>query len=201
MLDDITALLERLARMLLTDGHSGGLKPAQWEALRYLARANRFSRTPGALASYLGSTKGTVSQTLMALERGGLVVKGTNPGDGRSVRVDLTPEALDRLTDDPIELLDRAVVALPAAIRAELDQGLRALIAKRLAQSGGKPFGICRSCRYFAANQNGGGRHHCRLLDEMLSEEDAGLICHEQAPPREVDEPQRLRKTASRRPA
>ena len=135
MPDDITALLERLARMLLTDGHSGGLKPAQWEALRYLARANRFSRTPGALASYLGSTKGTVSQTLMALERGGLVVKGTNPGDGRSVRVDLTPEALDRLTDDPIELLDRAVVALPAAIRAELDQGLRALIAKRLAQS------------------------------------------------------------------
>ena len=182
MPDDTTALLERLARMLQIDGHSGGLKPAQWEALRYLARANRFSRTPGALASYLGSTKGTVSQTLMALERGGLVVKGTNPGDGRSVRVDLTPEALGRLADDPIELLHRAVLGLPATVRSELDHGLRALMAKRLALSGGKPFGICRSCRHFAANQNGGGRHHCRLLDEALSEADAGLICHEQAP-------------------
>ncbi|MGE0283827.1 MAG: MarR family winged helix-turn-helix transcriptional regulator [Rhizobiaceae bacterium] len=168
--------------MLLADGHSAGLKPAQWEALRYLARANRFSRTPGALASYLGSTKGTVSQTLMALERVGLVTKGANPGDGRSVRVDLTREALDRLAHDPAELLRQAVEALPATTRDGLDHGVRALIAKRLALSGGKPFGICRSCRYFAANQNGSSRHHCRLLDEILSEADAGLICHEQAP-------------------
>ena len=43
---DMPVLLERLARVLQNEAHTGGLKPTQWEALRYLARANRFSRTP-----------------------------------------------------------------------------------------------------------------------------------------------------------
>ena len=61
--------LERLARIMRAREHEGGLNPAQWEALRYLSRANRFSDSPGALTRYLGATKGTISQTLMALER------------------------------------------------------------------------------------------------------------------------------------
>ena len=40
----------RLARLLRARGHSNGLNPAQWEALRYLAVANQFSNTPGAMA-------------------------------------------------------------------------------------------------------------------------------------------------------
>ncbi len=68
-------LIERLDR-LVRSGESGhGLNPAQWEALRYLARANRFSRNPAALADYLGSTRGTVSQTLIALEQKGHVAR------------------------------------------------------------------------------------------------------------------------------
>ena len=39
----------------------------------FIARANRFSRTPAALADYAGSTRGTISQTLIALEQKGLV--------------------------------------------------------------------------------------------------------------------------------
>ena len=61
--------LERLARLMRAREHEDGLNPAQWEALRFLSRANRFSNAPGALTRYLGATKGTVSQTLMALER------------------------------------------------------------------------------------------------------------------------------------
>ena len=60
-LDRTIDLIERLTRLVAADGHSGGLKPVQWAALRYLDNANRFSRTPGALAAYLNSTKGTVS--------------------------------------------------------------------------------------------------------------------------------------------
>lgn len=67
--DDILILLERIGRVLQNDGHSEGLKPTQWEALRYFARANRFSRSPSALTAYLGMTKGTVSQTVGALEK------------------------------------------------------------------------------------------------------------------------------------
>ena len=44
--------LERLARLMRQRGHGHGLNPAQWEALRYLQRANRLSNTPGALARY-----------------------------------------------------------------------------------------------------------------------------------------------------
>ncbi|HIP78057.1 MAG TPA: MarR family transcriptional regulator, partial [Kiloniellaceae bacterium] len=61
--DDLGLLLERLARVLQNEAHSEGLKPTQWEALRYLSRANRFSRTPSGVTAYLGMTKGTVSQT------------------------------------------------------------------------------------------------------------------------------------------
>ena len=65
-------LIERLGRLLQTEEQETGLNPAQWQALRFLGRANRFSRTPATVADYLGSTRGTVSQTLIA------------PGAGRS---------------------------------------------------------------------------------------------------------------------
>ena len=70
------SLIDRLGRLMRSGEHAGDLNPAQWEALRYLARANRFSRTPAALAQYLGSTRGTVSQTLIALEDHGRIVLG-----------------------------------------------------------------------------------------------------------------------------
>lgn len=62
-------LIDRLDRLARNGEVSGDLNPAQWEALRFVSRANRFSRTPAALAEYLGSTRGTVSQTLIALEK------------------------------------------------------------------------------------------------------------------------------------
>ena len=68
--------LERLARVMRAREHEDGLNPAQWEALRFLTRANRFSNSPGALTRYLGATKGTISQTVMALERKGFISQG-----------------------------------------------------------------------------------------------------------------------------
>ena len=65
--------LERLTRLMRAGEHEGGLNPAQWEALRYLSRANRFSNSPIALTRFLGSTKGTISQTIKALERKGFI--------------------------------------------------------------------------------------------------------------------------------
>ena len=47
----LSHLIERLARVLQNDGHCDGLKPTQWEVLRYLSRANRFSCTPGAVTA------------------------------------------------------------------------------------------------------------------------------------------------------
>ena len=175
-------LLARLARIITNEGHAHGLKPAQWEALRYLTRANRFSRTPGALTAYLGSTKGTVSQTVMSLERAGLIAKAANPDDGRSVRLELTPAGRAVLAKDEIERIRRAFDALPGAMRSAVEDGLQLLVRKRLAASNGRSFGVCASCRHFAAKSHGPGRHHCLLLDEQLSEVDAESICYEQEP-------------------
>ena len=67
--DHIINLIERLGRFARSAQHCAGMKPAQWEALRFVSRANRYSRTPGALADFLSSTRGTVSQTPIALEK------------------------------------------------------------------------------------------------------------------------------------
>lgn len=173
-------LIERLARLVTNEGHAQGLKPAQWEALRYLARANRFSRTPGGLTAYLGLTKGTVSQTLMSLERAGLVEKTANPGDGRSVRLDLTEKGRKLLALDGMATIREAFESLPPPLRATLGDGIAALVRSVLAARSGRAFGICRDCRHFAVDARGPGRHYCRLLEQPLSEAEAEEICQEQ---------------------
>jgi DNA-binding HxlR family transcriptional regulator len=90
--DDPVQSLERLTRLIRADEHVGDLNPAQWGALRYLSRCNRFSNAPAALTRYLGATKGTVSQTLIALERKGLIEKSARPGEARSVVLSITEE-------------------------------------------------------------------------------------------------------------
>ena len=173
-------LIERLARLVTNEGRVHGLKPAQWEALRYLARANRFSRTPGGLTAYLGLTKGTVSQTLMALERTGLIEKTAHPGDGRSVRLDLTEKGRALLAFDGMASIREAFETLPAPLRATLGDGIAALVGSVLAARSGRAFGICRDCRHFAADARGDGRHYCQLLKQPLNGAEAGEICQEQ---------------------
>lgn len=173
-------LVERLARLVGQTGHAHGMKPAQWDALRYLARANRFSRTPGALTAYLGATKGTVSQTVIALERAGLVEKSPHPGDRRSVRLELTPAGRAMLDSDRIETLRRTLTRLAPSRAEALEDGLQALLAGLVAEGGGRPFGLCRACRHFGEDARGPGRHACRLLGENLSSAESDQICVEQ---------------------
>jgi DNA-binding MarR family transcriptional regulator len=173
-------LIERLARIVSGAGHSNAMKPAQWDALRYVSRANRFSRTPGALTAYLGVTKGTVSQTLMSLERAGLVSKTVDAADRRSVKLELTDAGRDRLRRDEIARVQAMVNAMPELDRLRLDDALRQLLKTRLELEGGRAFGLCRTCRHFAADARGPAKHHCRLLDEPLTDAEADEICYEQ---------------------
>jgi DNA-binding MarR family transcriptional regulator len=172
-------LLDRIARLSQAADRAAGLNPAQAEALRYLGRANRFSRTPAALADYLGSTRGTVSQTLLALEAKGLVEKSAYPGDGRAVALRLTWAGEAFLQADQSQYLAGMIDAegTGEALATLLDGVLRAALAAR----GGAAFGVCRTCRHFREGAHGGTRpHHCGLLDAPLSEPEAGQICLEQ---------------------
>ena len=179
--DETLAMIGRLARIVAHDGHAAGLPPVQWEALRYLARANRFSRTPGALTAYLGATKGTVSQTLMALQRARLVDKSADPADRRAVRLELTAQGAAMLAPDEMTRFEQALAAIAPALQKSLHDGLASLLKARIAQDGGRPFGICRDCRHFAAGEGASeSSHFCRLLKVPLTEADAGKICVEQ---------------------
>ena len=176
---DVAVLLERLSRILQNEAHSVGLKPTQWDALRYLSRANRFSRTPSALTAYLGMTKGTVSQTLNALERKDLLAKKADSADRRQVRLDLTAKGATMLERDPIDGLLRSVSKLSEPDRRSLAHALRALLTETLRRRGGRPFGVCRSCRFFKANDPDGAPHRCGLLAVPLSADDSEHICVE----------------------
>ena len=176
----ITVLLERLSRVLQNEAHSGGLKPTQWEVLRCLARANRFSRSPSAVTAYLGMTKGTVSQTLNALERKGLVRKQTDPADRRNLRIELTREGRALLGRDPVDALLASAAALSPAGQRQLSAGLQTLLRQALQVRGGRAFGLCKTCRFFRRNAKDGAPHRCGLLDEPLSTEDSEKICVEQ---------------------
>ncbi|MDJ0943982.1 MAG: MarR family transcriptional regulator [Kiloniellales bacterium] len=179
---DIPVLLERLSRILQNEAHAGGVKPTQWEALRYLARANRFSRSPSAVTAYLGVTKGTVSQTLNALDRKGLIRKRADPGDRRNVTIEVTRAGRDLLARDPVEVVLTAAARLSAAERRALSGALEKLLVEALRRRGGRPFGVCRSCRFFRKRAKGGSPHRCGLLDVPLSDTDSERICVEQEP-------------------
>ena len=175
-------LIERVARLTSREAHADGLLPVQWEALRYLSRANRFSRTAVAVTAYLGLTKGTVSQTLKALETKGLIRKQVDPKDRRSNRLALTAKGRRCLAGDPLAETVAALTDLSDSTGLALSRGLEEFLHKRLEAQDRQPFGQCRECVYFAQRHPEGKPHYCRLLKEQLGKLDADAICFEQRP-------------------
>lgn len=173
--------LERLSNLLRAQTRGAvadrGLQPVQLEALRYLARCNRYSNTPLAVAEYLGSTKGTVSQTLMALEAKGLVTKETDIKDRRVVHLEPTTEGLEVLAGAiPGPVLRRVGQDLAGPGLDTLVAGLRGLLRGIQAANGLRSFGACASCRFNGRTAEG---FHCGLTGETLTESDLGRICRE----------------------
>ena len=172
--------LERLARLMRAREHGHGLNPAQWEALRYLDRANRFSNSPGALTRYLGATKGTISQTLMALARKGFIVKSSREGERRSVSLALTERGLAALAEDAWAELAAAADELGGKTRRRLNRGLRELLADAVRRSGLASFGSCPGCRYFREkgfDPQLQRPHYCMFFDAPLGKDEVQRIC------------------------
>lgn len=177
--------LERLARLMRASEHGADLNPAQWEALRFLSRANRFSNSPSALTRYLGATKGTVSQTLIALERKGYITRGLRDGAKKSISLTLTGKGRDALARDPWADLARAAEDLGGKTKRRLHRGLAELLDQELKRSGHVSFGVCSTCRFFrerGRSDDAMGPHLCMLFEDALSEDDAQRICREHQP-------------------
>src|SRR2546428_4411475 len=120
-------LLLQVGRFVQAEGYDGELSPAQWMALRYFARANRFSRNPSAFAEFQATTRGTASQAIKALEADGYLVRQRSKTDGRSVSLRLTDKGHEALVRDPFEVLVRAVDTLDAKQRTPLHHALHQL--------------------------------------------------------------------------
>lgn len=183
--EKIANLIERLGRLLRSGEQSEGLNPVQWEVLRYLRWANRFSRTPGAVTQYLASTKGTVSQTIHSLEEKGLVTKESSELDRRSVCLSLTAQGERVLARDPIQRMEGMIEELDEDLQGAMDAGLSGLLDRLQSETGRAPFGQCQTCRYFEPNALAGvngGPHRCGLLQAPLSNQERERICVEQQP-------------------
>ncbi|MFZ1469463.1 MAG: MarR family transcriptional regulator [Paracoccaceae bacterium] len=171
----IRELINRLARLDTTQAWQGDLNPTQNAVLDYLGRANRFSKSPSHVADYLGTTRGTISQSLKSLGQKGYVTEERSATDKRTIRFELTSKGIKAALAP--NLMANAVANMPEMSSDALIAALEALLLALLKANSGKAFGICNACTHFVPRQNGG---YCALLSEDLSETDATQICHEQ---------------------
>jgi DNA-binding MarR family transcriptional regulator len=181
-------LLERLCNLMRADiravCNDYGVQLVQFEALEFLTRCNRYSDTPLSVSEFLGLTKGTVSQTLKALEKKGLLRKQVDASDRRLVHLKPTAKGL--------QLVERAFPA--PALKQGFDQlskpegratveTLRVLLRSVQQANDFKTFAPCKTCRY-NKKQNSG--YFCELTQESLTVQDVELLCREHAYPETV---------------
>ena len=144
----VAELVEQLGRCAYGDAFIEGLNPAQWSALRYFGRANRFSRTVSAFALYHGTTRGTASQTVKALVGKGYLRRRRVKSDNRSFRLELTAKAQSFLARDPFHDLVSAAETLLPDRRATVVEGLQAILGLLVEKRGSPLFGVCPSCTH-----------------------------------------------------
>jgi len=177
---DIAELLIQIGRLAYAESVEAGLTPTQWMALRYFARANRFSRTVSAFANYHATTRGTVSQTIKTLTERGYLSRRRSESDGRSVRLDLTEKGRDAIAADPLARLIGLIDALPSDAQQSFATQM-AGIASGLSQALDRPaFGPCRRCCFLTNDEqraHGNSQASCRYLNEPLDSEDLAGLC------------------------
>lgn len=169
-------LLDRFGRMARALQFAHGLNPAQWECLRLIARVNCLSRTPSALAIFLGTTKGTASQTIIALENKGCVRRARTDGDRRVTRLEITETGQELLARDPLLCLEQAVQRLPLELVETLTEGMGCLTDSLQSYYGKREFGVCVRCGHFRGTTDNGGAH-CGLKETELPAEEAKRLC------------------------
>lgn len=182
---DIYKIIERMAALIRSEERKRctelGIQIVHLQVLDYLSRCNKYSDTPAALTNYLGMTKGTVSQTLLLLERKGFIRKIPDSADRRMVHLQLVEDGRNVLRQAyPIELFNKAAEFLENNFPELSDAPfLDALTALQKAHKS-HTFGLCGTCKYFTTKSEG---FFCGLTGEELTKSDSEKICQEHTVP------------------
>jgi DNA-binding MarR family transcriptional regulator len=166
-----------------------GLNPTQGQVLVVLRGAGGAGLRITELADRLAIAPATVSDSVAALARKGLVTKARDPADGRAVSVFLTVTGQAEAEDAagwPDVLLE-AVRTLEEDEQAALYRALLKTI-RALQLRGRIPISqMCVTCDFFRAHAHPGEPqpHHCALVDAPFGDAQVRLDCpeHRAAPP------------------
>ncbi len=173
---DVAELIAHLGRVAYSGGRRHVLTAAQWAALRYFGRANRFSRTTSGFAEFHGTTRGTASQTVKALVEHGYLSRTRSLLDGRSICFDLTGQGHAALKEDPLNDVAKAVSQLPRKARAAVAGSLRQVLAELARRRGGKEFGSCPSCGHLERYEDG-VTFQCHCFGAIVKPPELELLC------------------------
>ncbi len=175
-LADLIVYLSRLgqasARCAETAPQS--LTAAQWTALRYFARANRFSRTPSAFSEFHATTRGTASQTVKSLVVLGLLRRQSHESDARSTVIEITEAGREILRHDPLEDLRKALERLAPERRDALADALGQTIVTLAEDRKAPVFGSCSECNHCHQDD---GSYFCLSTRSFLSLPEMQAIC------------------------
>ncbi|CAI2719478.1 MarR family winged helix-turn-helix transcriptional regulator [Nitrospina watsonii] len=178
--------IERISHLIRSETRIAGtdfdLQPIQLDVLYYLTRSNRYSNTPQGVTDYFGLTKGTVSQTIKALESKGLVQKTPDAKDGRKVHLSVTrsgKKLLERAM--PAQVITSAWEKIQELDQDRLLADLKLLLVRMQKVNEMKSFGVCRTCRF--NTQVSETKFFCELTQEALTPNDTTLLCREHTAP------------------
>ncbi|MFQ5523385.1 MAG: MarR family winged helix-turn-helix transcriptional regulator [Acidimicrobiia bacterium] len=162
---------------------AGGVSSTQAQILLAVATGPRRATE---LAEELGVGIATVSEFTAAAEAKGLIVRRTDPGDGRAVLFEATPDgrrAVAHLAGWP-DFLAGAVDSLPIADQEALLRTTMSLI-RQLQTEGRIPVArMCVTCVYFRPNVHSDpARPHRRaFVDAPFGDADLRIECGDQTP-------------------
>lgn len=178
----IQSTIEAISRLIRSEARFSGegqaMQPVQLEALHYLSICNRYSNTPQAVVDFLGATKGTISQTLKALENKGLLRRKQDLSDKRVVHLYVSEAGRELLKKAvPAKLIARAWDHLVENDRRGLAAQLEKMLGAMQKLNGMKSFGVCKTCVHNRpVNER---QFFCELTRETLTHEDVEQICRE----------------------
>jgi DNA-binding MarR family transcriptional regulator len=183
--ETVELLIQAAGCFQFDDGREG-LRDREWAALRFLSRANRFSRTPSALADFMGITRAATSQIVKPLEEQSYLARKPSPDDKRSVLLFVTPKGEKLLAQhDPINGVVDAVAALYPDDCVKLRNALNAILNRIDQPQTQANAGLCRDCIFLQRAAPGAGtgkarsnaEFSCRFHRAPITVHETDLLC------------------------